>query len=143
MAVRSNAILLFFFVVLMPGGARAAGLYKDRFDVQLTKNDLFISLRGRGGVKSVMLRFDDEPARQLRLASEMEQKIEVVDIQGDDFEKLLGSKRLRVRILTVLDTLVDEDLSLNGLEAAHAVIAGPEDYWLRRLISSSATRWEV
>jgi hypothetical protein len=43
------------------------GLYETRFDIQLTAENFYISLRGRGGIRSYKLRFDDKPAEGLAL----------------------------------------------------------------------------
>ena len=74
----------------------------------------------------VVVRFDAEPARAQRLPSEIEKEVGMVQLGSEEFEKLLGSKRLRVRVLTVLNTVVDEDISLEGITDAHEVIVGPE-----------------
>jgi hypothetical protein len=89
------------------------GIYNNDFGVQLSESDLFIRIRG--GVQSVTLRFDDEPAQKLRLASEMEKKLDVADINGADFERLLSSKRLRMQALTLVRGLSESDLDLTGL----------------------------
>ena len=110
----------------MTDSKSCTGLYNGKFDVQLNEGHLYISLRGRGGVSGIVLRFDDEPARPLRLPTEMEKRIDIVDIEGEDFQKLLDSKRLRVQVLTVLNSLVDEDISLVNLKEALTVISGPK-----------------
>ena len=95
-------------------------IYKDRFDIQLDENDLFLSLRGRGGVSSVILRFDDRPAEELRPASETEKMVGSVNLRGREFEELMSSKRLRVQIQTVADTTIEEDLDLDGVKEAQS-----------------------
>ena len=102
------------------------GFYKDRFDIQLSDAELYISLEGRGGVSLVTLRFDDKPAKPSRLASEIERDISAVKISGSDFQELFPSKRLRAQIYTILDTIVNEDLDLTGLKEAHSVILSPQ-----------------
>jgi len=110
----------------MTDSKSCTGLYNDKFDVQLNDGHLYVSLRGRGGVSGIVLRFDEEPAKPLRLPTEMEKRIDIVDIEGEDFQKILESKRLRVRVLTVLNSLVDEDISLGELKETLAVISGPK-----------------
>lgn len=102
------------------------GFYKDRFDIQLEKSVFYISMRGRGGVSLVTLRFDDGSPKPARLASETERKISTIILEGEEFEELLKSKRLRARIFTILDTVIDEDIDLTGLEQAHTVITGTQ-----------------
>lgn len=102
------------------------GLYKSRFDIQVGAEKFYITLRGRGGVSSYMLRFNDESPLELRLASDLEKNGSTIIVEDADFKKLLSSKRLRVRILTVLDSLIDEDINLTGLENMHKFLIGPE-----------------
>ena len=94
-------------------------IYKDRFEIQLDENDLFVSLRGRGDVSSVVLRFDDQPARELRPASETEKKVRAVNLCGSEFEELMSSERLRVQIRTTAGTTIKEDLDLDGVKEVH------------------------
>jgi hypothetical protein len=89
-------------------------IYKDRSEIRLDQDDLFISLRGRGGVSSVVLRFDDEPAREARPASEAEKRMHSINLHGAEFEELMSSKRLRAEIRTNAGTIVEEDLDLDG-----------------------------
>ena len=94
-------------------------IYKDRFEIQLDENDLFVRLRGRGGVSSVVLQFDDEPARALRPASETEKMIRAVNLCGSEFEELMSSKRVRMQIQTTAGTTIEEDLDLDGVKKVH------------------------
>jgi hypothetical protein len=110
----------------MTDAKTCTGLYEGKYAVQLNEGKLYVNLRGRGGVSSIVLRFDNEPARPLRLATEMEQKLQIATIEGEDFKKLLESTRLRVRVLTVLDTIVDVDILLGNLKGALAIISGPK-----------------
>ena len=101
-------------------------IYEDRFEIQLDEDDLFISLRGRGGVSSVVLRFDDKPAEQLRPASETEKNVRAVNLRGREFEELMSSKRLRMQIRTTADATIEEDLDLNGVREVHAEFMGSQ-----------------
>lgn len=98
------------------------GIYKGDPKVQLSERDLFIQILG--GIESVRLRFDDEPAQALRLGTEMEKKIHAVDIKGADFEKLLTAKRLRMAVGTLVRGISEIDLDLGGLAEAHQNIRG-------------------
>lgn len=91
-------------------------------DVQLNQGHLFVSLRGRGGVSSVTIRFDDDAPLSMRSAGTVEKDLSMVDIEGAEFSRLLGARRLRLQIFTILNTLVNEDLDLTGLPAAYDVI---------------------
>jgi hypothetical protein len=101
-------------------------IYKDRFEIQLDENDLFVSLRGRGGVSSIVLRFDDKPAEELRPASETEKKIGAVNLRGREFEELMSSKRLRMQIRTTADITIEEDLDLNGAKEVQGELMGSQ-----------------
>src|SRR5262249_40851761 len=98
------------------------GLYKDRFDIQLSSKALNIDMRKKGGIKGIKLRYDDEPAQQLRLASDAEKEVSVVDITGPEFRKLLSAKRLRVQILTFLSSVQEEDINLDGLVEMYNIV---------------------
>lgn len=92
------------------------GIYKDEYSIQLTDDELYVKVRG--GVKGVILRFGDQPAEKLRLATKSEETISSIDIEGNEFTKLLGSTRLRMQVMTVLRTVVDFDIDLTGMAAA-------------------------
>lgn len=92
-------------------------LYKGGWTYQGTEKTLYISLRGRGGVKSYSVRIDDSPPNNLQLASEMEKKLSAIDL-APYFPQLLEAKRLRVQVLTILDSVLVEDIDLNGFKDA-------------------------
>lgn len=101
-------------------------LYKSRLDIQVSEDDFYFSLKGKGGVSMITYRVDDERPES-RLATDVEKRVDAADISGGDFRHLLGAKRLRIQILTVLSSLVEEDLDLSGIAQAHsAVVACPE-----------------
>ena len=92
-------------------------IFKKGWTLQGTGQTLFLSLRGRGGVKAVTLRVDDDPANPLRLATKSEGSISSVDFQ-DDFQRIYDGKRLRVQVMTVLGNVVSEDIDLTGFKAS-------------------------
>lgn len=94
-------------------------IYKDRFEIQLDENDLFIRLRERGAVSSVVLRFDNEPAKEARPASKTEERLRSVNLRGAEFEEFMSSKRLRAQIRTTAGVIVEEDLDLEGAKEVH------------------------
>jgi hypothetical protein len=65
--------------------------------IQITSNSLYISYRGRGGVKGYTVRVDDEPPSQMQLPSDIEQGIQALGFQGKAFEQVLEAKRIRVQ----------------------------------------------
>ena len=96
--------------------------YENKPAIQLTLNSFDISLRGRGGVGGITIRFDDKPANRLRLPSKIEKQLSIVSFTNSKFQELLQSNRVRVQVLTVLDQIVNEDINLKDLEAARAVL---------------------
>ncbi|MGL5679648.1 MAG: hypothetical protein ACRDC2_08595 [Plesiomonas shigelloides] len=92
------------------------GVYKNEYGIQLTGDALYISIRG--GLKGITLRFGDQPAESLRLATDIEKQVDAIMIQDNDFTKLMGSNRLRVQVLTVLGNLKNYDIDLSGISAA-------------------------
>ncbi len=90
--------------------------YRNNAAIQLASHSLTIAIAN--GLKDVTLRFDNENARQLRLPKRSERAVGAVDIEGDDFTYLLRSNRLRYRVLTLDDTLVEGDVDLTGASDA-------------------------
>lgn len=90
-------------------------LYNGAWTVQASINKFFISMRGRGGVKGYRLRFDDDQALEMRLATEAERKLSAVILSGGDFDRVYNGKRLRVSVFTVLSDVIVEDVDLTGL----------------------------
>ena len=102
------------------------GLYQKRFDFQLTADSFYVSLRGRGSVQGYLYRLDDAPATRLRAATRDEKTLGAWSITGSGLRDLLAAKRLRTQTITLRNSSVDEDISLEGIAEAHAVIIGPE-----------------
>lgn len=90
-------------------------LYRNGWAVQGTANTLYVSVRGRGGVRAYIVRVDDSPADPLVLATDMEKKLSAVDL-APNFERIYNAKRLRLQISTILSTMINEDIDLNGLK---------------------------
>jgi hypothetical protein len=84
-----------------------------------------ISFRGRGGIKGYKLRFDDNPASGLQLATPIEQQVGAVIWEDQDFYRILQARRLRFQGLTVLGGLVNEDIDLSGLSNVIEYLGGP------------------
>jgi hypothetical protein len=98
------------------------GIYKENNGIQMTKDKLFVSVKG--GIQSVTLRFGDQPARPLRLPGDMEKKIGSIIISGSDFSELVESNRLRVEAATLVRGIANEDLNLTGIKDALESIKG-------------------
>ena len=91
-------------------------IYRNNASIQLASHSLTIAIAN--GLKDVTLRFDNENARRVRLPKRSERAVSAVDIEGDDFNYLLRSNRLRYRVLTLDDTLVEGDIDLTGASDA-------------------------
>lgn len=92
------------------------GIYKGDRSIQLTREALYISVQG--GIESITLRFGEQAAERLRLPTDIEKKVRAVSISGNSFQKLLGSDRLRVQVLTLVRGIATFDLDLSGIDAA-------------------------
>jgi len=103
------------------------GIYKDDLGVQLTSKELYLTIRG--GPESVTLRFDDQAPESMRLATDIEKKIDAISISGPQFFKLLGSQRLRMEVMTLVRGISNIDLDVTGIvEAAGNISQGcPDD----------------
>jgi hypothetical protein len=109
----------------MTDKVNCVAIYKGNHDIQLSLGTLYISYKGRGGVASYSIRIDDAPAGKLRLASKTEENLSTIIIEKE-LPKITSAKRLRVSGRTVLRTLISEDLDLDGIAAAYAVVTGPQ-----------------
>lgn len=96
------------------------GIYKQDYGKQLARDGLYITIRG--GISSVTLRFDDQPARQLRIPTKMEKDIRAVMLEGEEFAAALASSRLRGQALTLVSGLQEFELDLSGIAEAVASI---------------------
>lgn len=97
------------------------GLYKKSPDVQLSSTGLYIVVPG--GIQSVKLRFDDEPALEMRLPTEMEKKVRAIILDGSFHQRVIASARLRYESLTAVRGLASGNLDLTGIQEAAANIA--------------------
>jgi hypothetical protein len=95
--------------------------------IQMTKDSLAIGYSGRGGLDAYILRFDDNPADEMTLGSERDKRIGFFIIQDPDpnLARVRSSKRLRVRGLTALSTIVDDDIDLTPQAAVLNILNSP------------------
>jgi hypothetical protein len=72
-------------------------------------------------VTGYILRFGNETAQPMRLATDLEQHLSAVVLQGDDLTHLLTVSRLRAQVYSLESkaSIVDEDIDLRGMAAAH------------------------
>jgi hypothetical protein len=92
-------------------------LYKNEWTIQGTENNLYVSLKGRGGVSSYTVRIDDEPAKSMQLATQSEKGMSTIILQPY-FESLYNATRLRIQVLTLLRGIVNEDIDMTGFKDA-------------------------
>lgn len=102
------------------------GLYKDGFYTQVTGDIFSVSLRGRGGVRGYTYRIDDAAPTKMKPANDTEKKASAMYLEGDDFRQLLSSKRFRLQVVTMLSSIVEEDIDLTGLPRIYGVLTGVE-----------------
>lgn len=92
------------------------GIFEDNYSVQLSAEALYLTIPG--GVQSLTLRFDENPPRQLRLATDMEKRIRSVILKGNEFSEFTSSKRLRYQVSTLVRGIESGDMNLEGLGSA-------------------------
>lgn len=88
-------------------------LYEGAWTIQGNPGKLYVSFKGRGGIKAYQLRVDDAPADELRLATEMEGKISAADL-SHSYDRIYESKRVRLQTMTILGSTLIEDIDMNG-----------------------------
>lgn len=99
-------------------------IYRERRDIQLSREAFFVSFRGRGGLAGYRFRLDDATASQMHAATHIERDMAAIVLEKPIFMRLIAAKRLRVSALTARHRLVEEDLDLAGIGGAHAVLTG-------------------
>lgn len=101
----------------MTDEVKCTGIFKNNFDVQLTADALYIAIRG--GIQGVTFRFGEKPANPLRLADDMENKVDALIIKYGDLAEAVSTKRLRVQVSTMVRGVSTLDLDTTGIAAAH------------------------
>lgn len=91
-------------------------IYKDDYGVQLTDHALFLHVRG--GPEAFRLRFDDDPAGSLKIATDIQKKIDVIEVEGADFTRLLAAHRLRYDVTAIIGPGPEGDLDVTGIAEA-------------------------
>ncbi|WP_343739645.1 hypothetical protein [Delftia tsuruhatensis] len=92
------------------------GVYGSGFETQLSSDAMYI--RVSGGIQSVTLRYGDDPARPMRLASKLEKDGRMVLLENDEFRSAVHSNRLRIQVLTLVSGVKDFDLDTSGVDEA-------------------------
>ncbi len=101
----------------MTDAVRCLAIYQGNSQVQLTIDSLAIGLQRRGGVTRYQVRLDDDPASDLKDASESERDVGAVLFEGDELEKMLLAKRVRFQAVTLRWDKVNEDLDFSEIAA--------------------------
>ena len=96
---------------------------RGRSEVWLTDNVLYIYI-GRTP-KGITLRFGDEPAQQ-SVISPAEKSVRSIMIGKFDLDQIVDRKiiRIRYRVITILDTLVEGDIDITGIDKVLEIIRG-------------------
>jgi hypothetical protein len=111
----------------MTDKASCLALHESGPQIQLNTSGFYISLRGRGGVSSITMRFDGDSARERRLATKVERDISAVSFNREEFRELtLAKQRLRVEVFTILRSVVNYDIDLTGHLDAINFMSGSE-----------------
>ena len=92
---------------------QCTALYDDRSNVQLTPESLAIGFGGRGGIQGYKLRLDDATAGEMQLPTDDEKQLQVIFVNGSVYDQVKASKRLRLQAITVLNSIVDEDIDMS------------------------------
>jgi hypothetical protein len=100
----------------MTDKVNCTGINGGDYGKQLGMGGLYISVKG--GIEGVTMRFDDAPARPLRLASKMEKDVRALIIEALEFQSVLSSKRLRLQVNTLVSGLQEFDIDLTGISEA-------------------------
>ena len=87
-----------------------------------------MSYSGRGGLDGYTLRYDDDQPLSIAIPSHIEQRVGafVINTSDERFAKLLAAKRLRIRAVTLVSGLVDDDVDLTDLQLVRTRLQGPE-----------------
>lgn len=88
-------------------------VYLKKNSIQASKDNFYISMKGRGGVESYQVRIDDHAAAGVMPAMDDERDLSLVKL-AYYFPEIYEGKRLRIQIRTILNDIVTEDIDLNG-----------------------------
>jgi hypothetical protein len=94
---------------------------RGRSDVLLTYSVLYISTKI--APKGITIRLGEEPTRQSMVTS-AEKTARAIMLGNFDIDRIIEQKisRVRYRVLTVLDTLVEGEIDVTGIDKAREII---------------------
>jgi hypothetical protein len=97
------------------GKTGCTGFYQQQREVQLSSDELIVKVPGE--LRQVVIRFGDELSQPARKPSKAEMQMGAVVIGGEQFDKLLTSRKLALEITTKTERTATV-LRLNGLREA-------------------------
>ena len=92
-------------------------------NVQFSPPAIYIDMSRRGGLKGYTYRVDDLSPSQFAIATGVQVRLNTLVFGEGNLPRVNQNKRLRVQVLTVLDTVSDFDLNMSSAEAAQLIMA--------------------
>ena len=92
------------------------GVQNADYSVQLSRNSLYVVVKG--GISTVLARFDDAPPLPYRGAEGVEKSVGAVIFRANTLSLALSSKRLRLQVATLVSGIAEIDIDLTGIDAA-------------------------
>lgn len=108
------------------GGTSVCTAYKDDTPVQLNKGAIAFALNQKIGVAGYRLRWDENPAGEVVPLGSSATRTSAFMLTDADFVKLQHSKRLRVQVTTISNSVVNYDLDLKSVPQVIAALKVPE-----------------
>ncbi|PZR93473.1 MAG: hypothetical protein DI537_10145 [Stutzerimonas stutzeri] len=94
---------------------RCVVLYDGDADIQFSRGILALGFNRYGGLKDYQIRIDDGPIIEMS-PSDFDKDNGLVILEDDQLQKILDSKRLRVRVTTAREGVKQRDLDMTGLK---------------------------
>lgn len=96
--------------------------FGERRYVQLDTTSFAIDYRGRGGISGYRIRLNEDPPWALRLPTRTESDIAAFVMEGSDYQQIIAATRVRVQTLTVLSSVVNDDIDMTGVQGAGGIL---------------------
>jgi hypothetical protein len=106
--------------------AKSCTAYFRNNNVQLTKDSFAVGYNGRGGLKGYEIRIDDKPASEMQVPTRSEERMSAILIEGLLFDQIKAAKRVRVRALSRLNSIVNDDIDTSSIPRLMAVLNGAQ-----------------
>ena len=97
------------------------GLYGSDYTYQLSHDALYVA--SKLYETGIQMKFDSKPTEQMRISTDMEDKIDAIIIEGSDFDKVLASNLLRIQIYSSMYGKKNIRVDLAGTQKAAKAIA--------------------